>query len=99
MIGQSEISKKMCTVCTACTVKNVQIETNLTRSRQNRCISTDPTGGPSRSRGGGHSLEVIQHFEESLLGKAGTQIVSKSTEDTEIHPLCLLLHLQRIHLH
>ena len=81
VIGQSESSRKMCTVCTACTVKNVQIATNLAKSRQTRCIFADTKGGPSSKRGGGHALEVIQHYEESLHGKTGKQILSESTEN------------------
>ena len=68
VIGQSASSSKKCTVCT---VQNV---TNLAKSRQIRCISADTKGGPSSKRGGGHALEVIQQFEESLLGKTDKQI-------------------------
>ena len=71
VIGQSESSSKKCTVCT---VQNVQNVTNLAKSRQIRCISADTKGGPSNKRGGGHALEVIQQFEESLLGKTDKKI-------------------------
>jgi hypothetical protein len=66
VIGQSESLKKMCTACTA---KNVHI---VTKSRQNRCISTDTKGS---LQGGGHALKVIQHVEGNSPRKTEKQIV------------------------